>query len=259
MAFRHALDRWVGSGMAVLVTRTVIALVAVLGAGNAAAYMLPTTTLLRMAIDARRDQKVDDLTVDLTTEYADTGEHVDERVYMKVPWRLRRIEETSTGRTYIEKNGQRAAGEGNATTRLTGPTTDLLATFLAPERGDLDTALKVLVQRLRDLGVQTDVVSLARFEGKPAYVIGARVWESDQPQVWLDKATLFFVRSILPIERDSERYFVDTQYKEYGSPLTGNAFPRVIEKYRAGKLLRSSEVTSLQLNQKLPDALFQLP
>ena len=47
--------------------------------------------------------------------------------------------------------------------------------------------------------------------------------------------------------------------QEFGARESGDAFPRVIERWFDGTLVSHSEVAKLSTQLKLPDALFQLP
>jgi hypothetical protein len=84
-----------------------------------------------------------------------------------------------------------------------------------------------LHQRVKALGVETDVTSLARFFGRVAFVLGAGSRDRASPQLWVDKDAYHALRMILP--RKGSKETVDLRFIDYQqSPLPGR-FPRTIE------------------------------
>lgn len=229
-------------------------IVGLLAAANVQAYILPTDMLMRMLVDKRRKLNLKDLTISATVETQ--GETYDERIYLKNPERLRRVSEGDDGTVYVVREGKSAAGKENGLNRIPGPATDLLPALLAPRGKETDDAVVNLIATLKSVGIATATVSLGRVQNNPCYIIGAKPWESTQPQLWLDKATYLPVRTVV---KDESGNFVETRYSEFESSITGHWFPRVTETYQNGSLVRRSEVSKVDQNQNLPETLFHVP
>lgn len=224
-------------------------------AGTAQAYVLPADYLLRSLADIRRDGKLVDLSAQLDTTVGD--ESFEERLYMKRPERLRLVQQIPDGAVWVEREGHRASGTEAKLERYKGSVTDLTAALLMPRGKDLDESAALLFGTVKAAGIDVRIVTLARWQDKQAFIIGARVWEPDKPQLWLDKESYLPLRLLL-IDK-GEKELVETRYVEFGSAVAGNHLPRVIETYRAGKLVRRAEITQLKVNEELPETLFEVP
>jgi hypothetical protein len=224
-------------------------------AGTAQAYVLPADYLLRMMADKRRDPKLKDLSAQLDTTEGD--ESFEERLYLKRPERLRTVQQIPDGAVFVEREGLRGIGTEAKVERYKGPVLDLTAILLMPRGKDLDESTTFIIDTMKGAGIDMGIVTLARWEDRRAYVIGARVWEPEKPQLWIDKNTFLPIRLVLFDKAKKE--LVETRWLDFGSPLTGNNFPRIMETYRGGKLTRRAEVTQIKVNQDLPETLFDVP
>lgn len=222
-------------------------------------YVLPADFLMKLLVEKRRELNARDLSAQLSTEVEGSDAPVDEYLYLKVPERLRLRAQSEAGASvYIEREGQRAAGPENAPKRLSG-VVDLTAALFVPGGRDLDEASARLLAALRAAGVDTSVVSLGRYEKTVAYIIGARAFEPDKPQVWLYKSSFQPLRTVLFDRSKSPPSRVETRFLDYGSAAGGEYLPAVIEVYRDGKRVRRAELGKLSVNQSLPETLFELP
>lgn len=132
---------------------------------------------------------------------------------------------------------------------------DLLLTFLgtAEKEGGSQRGIQFLEQR----GVDTNVVSLSRFDRRVVYVIGAKPWDLSKPQLWIDKNLLVPVRMI---EVDKATGAVtDTRLYGIGSAITGEWFPQRVELWRDGKLVEATSYRSARLNEEVNEDLFRAP
>lgn len=225
----------------------------------AQAYVLPADYLIKLLAEARRDQKIQDMTLHLQTERVEEGHTADVHLYLKQPARARRVEMNGTQRVYVERLGKHAKGTDGALKRGGGPLVDLTATLFTPGVENFDELAKRTLQILKGVGIDTSVTSFGRNGSEYVYIIGARSWETDKPQLWLAKSNYLPVRIMGVANDGGKKTKFDVHLLEYGSAVTGNWFPRVIEQYRDGKLVQRSEVTEIKLNQNLPESLFELP
>lgn len=232
-------------------------LVMIAGPLTASAYILPTDFLLKLLAERRRVLRLRDVAAEVVIERDD--ERVDGRLYLRGPERRRLVEEEEGGWVWVEREGVRAAGRGNDLERAQDKPTDLLALLLMPAGKNLESRAERQLSVLSTLGVDVARVSLSRYEGRPAYVVGALPWEDTRPQVWLDKETTLPVRSILYTRGGQVGDRIDTHYLDWGSGAAGNWLPRVIESYAGDRLRLRVEVQGVKVNQNLPQTLFDIP
>ncbi len=231
-------------------------LLGLLAVDVASAYVLPAEYILRILADKRRRLNIVDLSIQLTTELSRQDAPADERLYLKTPERMRRVrqdEETTT--VEIVREGKGARGPEGAVRRFRGKV-DLLPTLLMPRGEDLDAMQVRMTKAVAALGIDTSATSLGRYQDRVCYIIGARAWETEVSQLWLDKETFLPLRLILV---DGKKRKQETRWLEFGSSVTGDWFPRVIEVLEGGKRVERAEVTKIELNKKVPETLFELP
>ena len=68
---------------------------------------------------------------------------------------------------------------------------------------------------------------------------------------------LSFVRRIAINNQLQQK--LETRWLEFGSSVTGDWFPRVIEILENDARVERAEVTKIELNKKVPETLFELP
>ena len=86
--------------------------------------------------------------------------------------------------------------------------------------------------------IDTEVVSLGRRGKTVVYIIGAKPWEPDKPQLWVDKDLRAPIRLISLDPNNSS--IVDVQLIGLGSAQTEEWFPRRIEVRRDGALVETT-------------------
>jgi hypothetical protein len=240
--------------------RAVLVVVMVTATFRAAeAYTPSAEFLLRQLAEKRRDVGARDLSAQLLADVDGAEGPVEEYLYLKSPERLRLVAQRDEGSTiYVEREGQRAAGPENGLKRLSG-STDLTATLLVPAGKDVDDMATRMLAMLKAAGIDTSVVALGHQGDTVAYIIGARAFETEKPQVWLYKPGMQPLKTILIDKSKTTPSRIETRFIDFGSPVGGDYFPSVIEVYRDGKRVRRAELSSLSVNQSLPETLFDLP
>lgn len=231
-------------------------------AASANAYLLPTGFLIRQMADRRLKSDVRDCVVQLTAEVDGRQDPVEERIYVKSPERLRLERDLGDSeQVEVEREGHRAEGSANALKATRAPSTELLASLLVPRGHSAEEMASRTVSTLQDVGIDTKVVGITIY-GKDAretaYVIGAKPYETDKPQIWLDTNTFLPVRLVSFVDEGGKKVRYESRFFDYATG-SGDFFPRVIENYRAGKLVRRAEVNDVKVNQDLPETLFQVP
>lgn len=223
-----------------------------LGARSARAYILPADFLCRLVADSHKNS-LKDATLTLSLEVPEGSPPQEERLYLKRPERMRFVAAPASQTVFVAREAQQVMITDNKVV-ASGPTQDLLAALLFPKGRDLDETSTRMLQAIGSVGVDPNVVTLARHPDGIAYVIGAHVWETDKPQIWIDKASYMPVRIRIPTRLHSGPPVMrETRLLNYAAGL-----PRLFEVYDDDKLIRRSEVTQVAINQNLPETLFDL-
>ncbi|MDY6988209.1 MAG: hypothetical protein SWQ30_09130 [Thermodesulfobacteriota bacterium] len=225
-------------------------------AAAASAYVLPAEQILALMID--KFGTADTLVVSQKTILYDPAlrrgvRELDETLYYRYPDRFRsevrtpglqRIQVVDQDDTVIIIDG-----------KIVGETETLFDHFK-----DLLLYRKtgLLVDRLSELGVNLQVVSLGRFNGKVVYMIGAKYPDDSVPQVWIDKNTFRPIGLILgtgyregPLRR--------VEYQDYHTePDQGGGYPKRILFFENGSLVRLQVLDTVQVNVHVPDRLLDV-
>lgn len=117
---------------------------------------------------------------------------------------------------------------------------------------------EMLQDKLSLLGVDVTVSSLGRFQGKPAYVLGAQYPDETTPQVWLDKDTFRPFRWIMANNaRGSQDNRIEVRYFEWNK-VNRAWYPMRIEFFMDGILVRKIYVQNLEVNPSFSKELFDI-
>lgn len=104
-------------------------------------------------------------------------------------------------------------------------------------------------------GIDESLVSLGRQDRRVVYIIGAKPWETERPQLWLDKELLLPVR----LRYQDGEDWRETRLMGFDSPITSPFFPRRIEHWKNGELIEVFEVDRVEPNAPLDDRRFEAP
>ena len=116
----------------------------------------------------------------------------------------------------------------------------------------------LLEQRLSILGVDVKVSSLGRFEGKPAYVLGAQYPDESVQQIWFDKDSFRPFRWIIMSRTDeSTDSSLEVRYLNWGQS-DNTWYPMRIEFYKNDILLREINVLNIKMNPSFSKDLFDI-
>jgi outer membrane lipoprotein-sorting protein len=113
---------------------------------------------------------------------------------------------------------------------------------------------EMLQEKLSHLGVDPEVSSLGRFDGKPAYVLGAQYPDETVPQVWLDKKTFRPLRWIITSQTEQR---LEVRYLEWQN-LEKTWYPMRIEFIADGNLVREIHVENIKVNPSFSKKLFDI-
>lgn len=233
----------------------------------AMAYVLPADYLCRLMAEARRPS-LKDATLVLEAILADREGSVDERIYLKRPERMRLWRQGAPAYVEVVAEGLAASGDEKGP-KDDGTSPNPWPALVFPRGKDVDEAGTRMLEAIEAVGIDSNVVTLGRYPGGVAYVVGARPWENDRPQLWIDKTSVQPVRILWPVATDGKAGARAKAAGPTDRPGAGmhelrllnyvGGLPRKLEEYEDGRLLRRSEVTRVTLNQNLPESLFTLP
>ncbi len=113
---------------------------------------------------------------------------------------------------------------------------------------------EMLQERLSHLGVDAKASSLGRFQGKPAYVLGAQYPDETVPQVWLDKDTFRPLRWIITSQTQQR---LEARYLQWHK-LENTWYPMRIEFIADGNLVREIHVENIEVDPSFPKNLFDI-
>lgn len=109
---------------------------------------------------------------------------------------------------------------------------------------------------IRAYDIDPKLVSLGRFEKRVVYIIGAKPWEPDKPQLWVDKELMVPVRTI---GKDAKGQLVEYRTLGFDSAQTNEWYPQRIEHWENGKLLETITYHRVELDPKVDPNLLEAP
>jgi len=246
-------------------SRRALAAVLVAVALPAAAYVLPVTGILRRVAEKRASLDVASLdvagTLDAEADAAEgiaratglrvaTGKvSVPARFLLRVPGRCR-LEvgpADAADRPFVTVRDGKVTGHGlDGVPAAVALARDVCALLAVPAGDDRHLAASLAAR-----GVALGDVTLGRFDGRIAYVLGGNERDA-KPLAFVDKETFQPVRLVA---REGSA-LVDVRLLGFGSPTGGDAFPRAVEVFEGGTLRLRLTTERLQRNVKLPDTAF---
>jgi hypothetical protein len=117
---------------------------------------------------------------------------------------------------------------------------------------------ELLAARLPKVGVDPNVSSIGRFQGRVAYVVGAQYPDESVPQVWVDKNTFRPFRWIIrPMTPSNPLDGLEVRF--YGWRKIGSIwYPVRIEFYQGERLIRTIQIDNVRVDLDLPQRLFDV-
>lgn len=134
-----------------------------------------------------------------------------------------------------------------------------------PERITLPHPLDVFIvsgteteaeKLLRDYGIDPREVNLGRFEKRVAYIIGAKPWEPEKPQLWVDKELMVPLRLV---GKDAQGRMLEYRTLGFDSAQTNEWYPQRVEHWEDGKLTETITYRRVELDPKVDPNLLDAP
>ena len=116
----------------------------------------------------------------------------------------------------------------------------------------------LLEKRLASHGVDFTISSLGRFQGQPAYVLGAQYPDETAPQIWLDKDTFRPIRWVITGKvADNPEDCLEVRYLEW-QRVHKTWYPMRVEFYKNDILVRQINVDNIEAAPDFPEDLFNI-
>jgi hypothetical protein len=246
------------------IARLLLAFILLSASTTASAYRPSTGAVLNRAMERAVERGTRSLKVEASVQVFSAtgtprGEPLLERVWIAAPGQMRRETEGDDGVVVEIRDGGRTLVKAPQQPDKPGKAgVDVLLDVVGviPPASAL---AEQMLGSLKALGINTEVTSFSRFDGRVAIVVGGKPWETEQPQAWFDKETLLPVRVVtFPRGSDGAPVKVDVRYLGWGSPVGGNWYPASIEVWRADRLVRRSVTQSVERNGAVDASLFVL-
>ncbi len=249
-----------------VVVVAVVAVVVAFAAVPALAFRPSATWLFSRVMERARERGTTSLRAEATTTTWDIAgtaviEGAAERTWLSAPGRLRRELDLVKGHsTEVRGDGRLLTQVPGQADKKTNGSLDVVAEIMtAMSSQDAGPAAQRLIGSLKAQGINTEVVSYSRFDGRVAYLVGSKPWETDKPQLWLDKDLLVPLRFVTFQKDNGATVKIDQRYLGWGSPVGGSWYPQVIETRRGDAVVRRSVTEDLERNVAVDGNLFAIP
>jgi hypothetical protein len=228
----------------------------------AAAYLLPGSAVLKKAAEKKASLELQSIeaagTVELRGAAAGLGggpATLSARFLVRTPGRVRfelqPTDATEAERPFLAARDEKLTSRGGLDQAPAAVAlVRALGALLAPAA---DAEGKGLAEALARRGVKVEEVSLGRFNGRLAWVLGGRLHEQKPAALALfDKETWMPLRFVTA-EATAP---LDVRLLDWNSAVGADRFPRAIEVWQGGELLLRFTTEKAVANPKLADALF---
>jgi hypothetical protein len=115
-----------------------------------------------------------------------------------------------------------------------------------------------LLERLSQMDINLDIVSLGRYKDKIAYVIGAKYPDESVPQIWIEKDTFRPIRYVVRGCGSKDAGLEEIEYADYTPLGKDRWYPARILFSKNGRLGRMYVLKTFKVNQELHDQLFDI-
>ncbi len=233
--------------------------------GSASAYRPPAKYLLNKAMEKQLARETKSLRVQAETQVFDIsgvarGTPAAETWMVLGPKTLRKDVETADGtRTEIRVDDKLLVRTAGAPDKNSRAQPDAFLTAIAATAPlDDDAAADRVLKDAKAYGVNTEVVSLARFDGRVAWLVGSKPWDKDKPQLWIDKESLLVLRTVrFDKKADGTVQKIDQRYLGWGAAVGGSWFPSTLETWVDDRLSQRTLVRNVERNMSFDASQFK--
>jgi hypothetical protein len=106
------------------------------------------------------------------------------------------------------------------------------------------------LEQMKDLNIDMSVVHEEKYQGKTAYVVGAKQGDLTVPQFWVEKKNLLFVR-LFEVRGKDKKTINETQFNDYRKMKGGGWVSAEVQFMVDGKRVTTEEYSDIQTGMKL--------
>jgi len=223
-------------------------------AAPASAFVLPTFAILGKIGNRRAELGFETLVLSGHRGTAENPKAEPITLYVRAQ-KGYRIDTPSRRATTLVMEGKRWSSEGGATAAPERVRADMIVDFWA--RPSKDRGGERGLAFLDAFNIDEGTVSYGRHDGRVVWIIGAKPWESEKPQLWIDKDYRVPVRLVSVDTKNKVR--TDLRAYGVGSALTGEWFPRRLETWVGDRMLEQLSFHEVRVNAPVEAALFKPP
>lgn len=111
------------------------------------------------------------------------------------------------------------------------------------------------VQQLKDLHIDMSTIHEENFDGRPAYVVGAKQGDLKTVQFWIDKERLYFVRLLEPGQKNPD-VVQDIRFDDYKQVEGGGWVAEHVSIQVEGKVVFEEKYSDVKVNIPLNEKMF---
>ena len=223
---------------------------------SASGYILSADFIIKMMLKANgaiQDARVEGTTTILLTDSAYENYQTSEILYLKFPdsYRLditlpyeKKTIVYNSGDTWTIMGGRIISHAGDRRTVFQ----DLL----------IRRSVDEIVRLFHSWNIDTEVVGMGRFNGKIAYIIGAKEVDVGYSQLWAEKGTFLPLRFITEEEKEDSIMTIEVRYLDYQHIDGKFWYPSTIEYYYDDELASRYQTEKILVNTSIHDSLFDI-
>jgi hypothetical protein len=210
------------------------------------AHIPETSWLMAHMAEKRLKLGLRQLKVEMTCG-PDENHQKDETLFLKLPRKVRRELADKSLEVCVANKCQSKTNDQPA---KASPPWSFLQYLYFVESNQTQTRYMNL---LRSLNIDVRVNTLTRAGNRVAVIVGAKEWEQDRPQLWLDKDLYLPLRLMVLYEKS----IIEFRWIQWGSRVSGDWYPARVEIRKEGNLLQTCTTQSVEVNRPMPAALFK--
>jgi len=110
--------------------------------------------------------------------------------------------------------------------------------------------VETTLEQLGSLKIDLETLHVAKWQGRDAYVVGAKAGDETTPQFWIDEKNLYFVRLIQRAGREGKSVS-ETQFNKYEKTKGGGWVSPEVKFFTDGKLVTLEEYSEIRAGMEL--------
>lgn len=223
---------------------------------SASGYIPSANFIIKMMLEG--NQAIQDIRVEQTATVFDKNSgresfQIPEVLYLRVPdsYRLD-ITLPEEKKTVIYSEGETLTIVGSKVISHSQDEKSIFKDFFIKQ------SVAEIIELLHSRNVNTQRMGLGRFDGRIAYIIGAKERETKFPQLWIEKDNFLPLRFIVEEKKKDSITTLEIRYLNYQHVDGKYWYPSTVEFYYDNKLALRYQTQKVVVNTNIPDNLFDI-